>query len=239
MSFPLRRAAVGSLVVALALSGCGVAGDSLRPGLAAQVGDSEISLETVNEAASDLCDMITGLAAEGNASTVPGSAVRDNALQFTVLREFGDQLAEEYDVTPGDLYRDSSEQQEAQLSELGVDRDLLDGLLPTLTAPDYFGDILQQIGQDELGLSADEDTQGQGIEEGLRIAREWESEHGLEINPRFSDMSIGDLDAFLQTETQDLSVPVSDFAKQAAEGVDVQNPDTTYADSLPDSQRCG
>jgi hypothetical protein len=239
VSFTLRRAAVGTTVVALALSGCGVAGDSLRPGLAAQVGDAEIPLDTVNDAASDLCDMITDLAKDGNAGTVPGAAVRDNALQFTVLREFADQLAEEYDVTPGDLYRDSREQQQAQLSQLGVDRDLLDGLLPTLTAPDYFGDIVQQIGQGELGLSADEDTQGQGIEEGLRIAREWESDHGLEINPRFSDMSIGDLDAFLQTEDQQLSMPVSDFAKQAAADVDPQNPDTTYADSLPDSQRCG
>ncbi|MDQ4054459.1 MAG: hypothetical protein M3237_17405 [Actinomycetota bacterium] len=239
MSLTLRRAAIGTAAVALALGGCGLAGDTLRPGLAAQVGDTEISLDRVDDAATDLCDMITELAKDGNVSAVPGAAVRDNALQFTVLRELADQLAEEYDVAPGGLYRDSREQQQAELSELGVDSGLLDDLLPTITAPNYFGDIVQQIGQRELGLSAEEDTQGQGIEEGLRIAREWEAEHGLEVNPRFSDMSIGELGAFLETDVQELSVPVSDFAKQAAEGVDAQNSDSTYADSLPDSQRCG
>lgn len=239
----LRRAAIGpavcTAVVGLALSGCGVADDTLRPGLAAQVGETEISLDRVDESSSELCDMITFLSREGSATAVPGSVVRDNTLQYTVLRELGNQLSEEYDVAAGDIYRGSLQRNEAQLSELGVSSAVLDDVVPMLSSGDYFLDIAQQIGQRELGLSPEEDTEQEGMEEGLRIAREWEAEYGLEVNPRFSDVSIGDLDEILQIETGSLSVPVSDFAKQAGTEVDPQNPDTSYADSLPDSQRCG
>jgi hypothetical protein len=235
----LRRAAIGTAVVGLALSGCGVAGDSLRPGLAAQVGETEISLDRVDESSSELCDMITFLSREGSATAVPGSVVRDNTLQYTVLRELGDQLSEEYDVAAGDIYRSSLERNQGQLSELGVSSDVLDEVVPMLSSGDYFLDIAQQIGQRELDLSAQEDTRQEGIAEGLRIAREWEAEHGIEVNPRFSDLSIGDLEEILKVEDGSLSVPVSDFAKQANEPVDPEAPDTSYADSLPDSQRCG
>ena len=239
----LRRAAIGpavcTAVVGLALSGCGLATDTLRPGLAAEVGDTDISLDRVEERSSELCDMITFLSREGSASAVPGSVVRDNTLQYTVLRELGDQLGEEYGVEAGEIYRGALERNESQLSELGVSSDVLDELVPMLSSGDYFLDIAQQIGQRELDLRPQEDTQQQGMEEGLRIAREWEAEHGIEVNPRFSDVSIGDLEEILKVETGSLSVPVSDFAKQASQGIDPENPDTSYADSLPDSQRCG
>lgn len=235
----LRRAVVGTAVAGLALTGCGVGDGGIRPGLAAQVGDTGIELEQVDDTAADLCDMIGFLSDQGAASTVPGSVVRDNSLQYVVLRELGEQLGEEYDVEAGDLYLGSLEQNESQLSGLGVDDDLLDAVLPTLSSGDYFLDVVQQIGQDELGLAPDEDTQQAGIAAGLQIAQDWEAEHGLEVNPRFSDMSIGDLDEIVSTELDDLSVPVSDFAKQALVGVDPANPDTSYADSLPDNQRCG
>jgi hypothetical protein len=230
---------VGTAVAGLALSGCGVADDSLRPGLAAQVGDTGIALDRVDDAAADLCDMITYLSETGSATAVPGAVVRDNTLQYVVLRELGEQLAEQYDVEPGDLYRGSLKQNKSQLAELGVEGNMLDDVVPTLSSGDYFLDVAQQIGREELGLSADEDVQSEGIAEGLRMAQAWEAEEGLEVNPRFSDMSIGDLDVIVESELGDLSVPVSDFAKQALEGVDPEDPNSAYADSLPESQRCG
>ncbi len=117
--------------------------------------------------------------------------------------------------------------------------DLLDEVVPTLSSGDYFLDIVQQIGQDELGLSPEEDTQQEGIAKGLEVARQWEADHGLEVNPRFADLSIGDLDQFLISSVDSLSVPVSDFAKQAVASIDPAAPDSTYVDSLPESQRCG
>jgi hypothetical protein len=234
-----RLAVIGAVVVGLALNGCGVASDTLRPGLAAQVGDAQIPLDTVDDAAGDLCDMIAFLSKKGSATAVPGSVVRDNSLQYAVLRELGDQLGGEYDVKAGEIYRSTLDRNQAQLSELGVDPDLLEEVVPMLSSGDYFLDIAQQIGQSELGLSAEEDTKQEGLGEGLKIAKAWEADHGLEVNPRFSDLTIGDLDQILDTSVEELSVPVSDFAKQANEGVDPADPDTSYADSLPDSQRCG
>ncbi len=244
----MRRSLGGAAVVAiagLALSGCGVANEGLRPGLAAQVGDATIDLDTVNDNAAELCTMITFLEGEGASSGVPGSVVRDNSLQYAVLYELGDQLADEYDVEAGDDYRDSLERNESQLKELGVTRGVLDNVVPTLSSGDYFLDIVQQIGWDKLGMNPEDDTTNQGIAEGLKVAKAWEDEHGLQVNPRFSDMSIGDLEQIVTTEPDELSVPVSDFAKQALVDVNADDPnapaepDTTYLDSLPESQRCG
>lgn len=235
----LRRAVAGVAVAGLALSGCGVANDSLRPGLAAQVGETEIELDQVDDAAADLCDMITFLSDQGAAPTVPGSVVRDNSLKYAVLREMGEQLAGDYGVEAGDLYRGSIDASRSQLAAIGVDEDTLDIVVPTLTSGDYFLDVVQQIGQGELDLSPAQDTQQLGMAEGLRIAQEWEDEHGLEVNPRFSDMSIGDINEIVQTHPESLSVAVSDFATQALAGVDATAPDQSYAESLPDPQRCG
>ncbi len=234
-----RRAVAGSAVAVLTLSGCGVGEDSLGPGLAAQVGDTSIELDQVDDAAADLCEMISFLSEEGTSSAIAGAIVRDNSLQYVVLRELGNQLAEEYDVRAGEAYRSSLDSNEAQLSGFGVDGDLLDEVVPTLSSGDYFLDIVQQIGQDELGLSPTEDTQQEGISKGLEIAQQWEADQGLEINPRFSSMSVGDLDQILVSQVDSLSVPVSDFAKQALESVDPAAADSSYVDSLPESQRCG
>jgi hypothetical protein len=231
---------IGTAVAVLALSGCGVASDDgLRPGVAAQVGDTSIKLETVDDTAADLCEMIGDLAESGAASTVAGSVVRDNSLQYVVLRTLGDQLAAEYDVTPGDLYESSVARNESQLTGLGIDDGLLDAVVPTLSSGEYFLDVVQQIGREKLGLSSDEDTGQKGLAAGLQVARDWEAEHGLEVNPRFADISVGDVDEIVVTQLRDLSVPVSDFARKAVAPANPQNPDSSYADSLPTSQRCG
>jgi hypothetical protein len=112
-------------------------------------------------------------------------------------------------------------------------------VVPTLSSGDYFLDIVQQIGREELGLTSEEDGQQKGITKGLEIAKQWEADHGLEVNPRFSSLSIGDLSEIVVSQVQDVSVPESDFAKQAMAGVDPAAPDTSYVDSLPESQRCG
>lgn len=238
-----RRSIRGAVAVAasavVALSGCGVGDDTLRPGLAAQVGDTDIALEQVDDAAADLCEMVTSLTEQGASSTLPGSVVRDNSLQYAVMREIAEQLADEHDVQPGELYRSSLEGNETQLAELEVDTELLDGVVPVITSDYYFIDIVQQIGREELGLTPEEDTGNEGIEEGLRVAQEWEADHDIEVNPRFADISIGDLESILDTQVDYLSVPVSDFAKQALADDALDDPDTTYADSLPESQRCG
>lgn len=233
------RVSAAVAIAGLALSGCGVADDTLRPGLAAEVGDTEIELERVDDTAADLCDMVDFLAEQDAAPTTAGAVVRDNTLQYVVLREMGEQLAAEYDVEAGEVYRGALAQHESQLTGLGVDEELVAEVAPTLSSGEFFLDVVQQIGRSELGLTADEDPAAEGITEGLRIAREWEAEHGLEVNPRYSDMSIGDLESIIETEVRDLSVPVSDAAQQALEGVDPEDPDTSYADSLPESQRCG
>lgn len=235
----LRRTVAGSALALLVLTGCGVGDDTLSPGLAAQVGDTSIKLDRVDDAASDICDMITVLSQDGTASAVPGSVVRDNSLQYVVLRELGNQLGDAYDVRAGAAYRSALETNQTQLAGFGVDSQLLRGVVPILSSGDYFLDIVQQIGRADLGLTTEAAGQQEGIANGLEIAQQWVADHGLKVNPRFSSMSIGGLDSIVTSDVDDLSVPVSDFAQQALAAVDPADPNTSYADSLPESQRCG
>lgn len=239
----VRRAVLTVAVAGIAttaLSGCGVGEEQVRPGVAAQVGNVSIGLDEVDDSAESYCEMITALVEDGATTAIPGSLVNDETLRNVVLRELADQLAEAYDVEAGDYYRGRLEETEAQLTQLGVDGALLDEVLPLISSGGYFLDIVQQVGRLELGPAAAADASDQtAAAEGLRVAQEWENEIGLEVNPRYADMHIGDIEQYVRVQTEDLSVPVSQFAKDAAAAGDAASPDAAFAESLPESQRCG
>ena len=94
----LAVAAAGVLAAGL-LGGCGVADEGVRPGTAAEVGDTMISLDEVEEAAEDLCDLRSEDPATRGAP-VSGAEVRTRALQNLVLTAIADGIAEERDIEP-------------------------------------------------------------------------------------------------------------------------------------------
>lgn len=240
---PRLAAAVVAVLSTGLLAGCGVAqeGAGFQPGVAAEVGDTRISLDEVTAAAEDRCEVLDQLAEESGGEPIPGARVQDLAVQGEVLREVADQLAEEYDVRAGELYAGALDAIEQQLVD--VDADLVERATPALASTDYFVDVLIEVGREDLGLTQAEDPQGQqAFERGLAIAQEWVEEHGLETNPRFSEIRIGGVDEGIVRTRSDLSVTVSDFAQEAAgvvSGEAVEASALEYAQSLPDSQSCG
>ncbi|HWM73197.1 MAG TPA: hypothetical protein VNQ53_05625 [Nocardioides sp.] len=239
-TIPRARIAVAAVGVVAAglLSGCGVADEGMRPGVAAQVAGTTIDRADVEEDAKDRCEVLGELAGEGD-QPVSGARVRDLALQSAVLREVGTQLAEEYDVESSQLYDDAQAEVRGQLD--GLDEDLIDRAVTSLSSTDYFVDILIQVGRGELGITEADDPDGQqGFAQGLEIAQQWQDEHPIETNPRYSGIEIGDADEGVLTTRNDISAAVSDYARDALDAA--ENPvdeDPAYAASLPESQRCG
>lgn len=234
----ITAAAAGVVAAGLLLSGCGVAEGGVRPGVAAEVGDTSIKVADVEEAAEDRCEVLDELAAEAD-QPVSGARVRDLALQGAVLREIADELAEEYDVRSGGLYAAAQDEIRSQLA--GLDDELVDRAVTSLASTDYFVDILIEIGRDELGLTEETDPGGQqGFQRGLEIAQAWQEEHPVETNPRYSAPVIGDADEGVLTTRDDLSHAVSDYAEDALGAAeDPLGADPGYAATLPESQRCG
>jgi hypothetical protein len=229
------RARVAAVAAGLAatglLSSCGVAaGDTVRPGVAAEVGDTSISLDEVDDAADDLCDvhrkdpLTLGTA-------VSGAEVRARALQTLVLHVIGDGLAAEYDITP----KPSFDQLEQAAEDAGTFQQ------NATLGVSYLVNVMQAVGKEEAPAGADQQAQ---LGAGIKAAQEWAEREGIETNPVFPDIEIGDL-AVEFTRDDDLSVPVSDFARDAVDDTkwleQQRQADSSddYAKSLPESQRCG
>ena len=239
-TIPRARLAVVAVGVVTAglLSGCGVADEGVRPGVAAQVAGTTIDVADVEQATEDRCAVL-GKLAQDDDQPVSGGRIRDLALQSEVLREVATQLAEEHDVESSQLYSDAQAEIRRQIE--GLDEDLVDRAVSTLSSTDYFVDILIQVGRSELGISEADDPDGQqGFAEGLEIAQQWQEEHPIETNPRYSGMEIGDSNEGVLTTRDDISTAVSDFARDALGAAeDPLANDPAYAASLPESQRCG
>ena len=233
----LTAAAVGVVAAGL-LSGCGVADRGVQPGVAAEFADTTISQADVEQATEDRCEVLGELAGEDD-QPVSGARVRDLALQGEVLREVAGQLAEEYDVESGQFYDNAQAEIRSQLE--GLDEDLVDRVMVTLSSTDYFVDILIQVGRQELGISESDDPDGQqGFARGARDRPA--------VAGRAPDH---DQPALLRHGDRRLQRGCADHprrhlhggqrlrARRARRRGGPVAEDPAYAASLPESQRCG
>ena len=228
----IRRARLATAVVGVVagglLAGCGIANEGIQPGVAAEVGNTTISLDEVEEAAEDLCDLRSEDPATKGAP-VSGAEVRTRALQNLVLTAIADGIAEERGIEPSP----SLDNLEALADKEGTVQ------AREVVGLSYFVNVMQAAGRDEAGLGASEEEQ---LGAGIAIAQEWTEREGVRTNPVFPDLEIGDA-AVEFTRDDDLSAAVSDFAESALTDADrlreLPEGDSAYAASLPESQRCG
>lgn len=222
----LAAAAVGVVAVGL-LSGCGVADEGIRPGVAAEVGDTTISLDDVEGAAEKLCDL-RGKDPATKGVPVSGAEVRTRALQTFVLRTIADGLAEDYDLTPSPSF--------AILEEAADDEGTVQAR--EVLGLSYLVNVMQAVGAQESESGTPPDEQ---LAAGIKLAQAWTADVGVRTNPMFPDITVGD-EAVEFVRDDDLSVAVSDFAEEAlsdAGRLGQAEADSEYAKTLPESQRCG
>ncbi|WP_205475261.1 hypothetical protein [Nocardioides sp. SYSU D00038] len=220
------RLAVLAAASCLALTGCGVAGTDFRPGVAAEVGDSTISTDHVDEVAAGYCKAITDQLVEGS-QKIPNGLLRGGIAGQLALRAATEQLAEERDVEPGQAFRDKVAQTEAATADLAeAERD---AVLEVETAGTYIVEVLTEIGAEDAAAGA---TSEEKLAAGQEALVAWLADHEVALDPRYG-VSI----ASGQPTSADtgLSVAVSETATQGSS----DNPEPSYGESLPDNQRCG
>lgn len=241
MSHPVRRAALLTplLVAGIALNGCGVADEPARPGLAAEVDGTAITLADVDDETRSTCDFLD--AAEGQQAAFPKTVVRRLTFQTAVRRVAAEKLLDELGLDlPSDFETQAAtlRQQFAGAPDADDAEAFADGEVARL----YVAAATSVIGTELLG---DEATPGDDEAAGARGAQavqEWLLEHDVVLNPAYG-LTLDDDGAFVSDEG--LSIPVSDAAveAQADAGLDLLggNPEeiAAAADGLPADQVCG
>src|SRR5688500_6712926 len=109
--------AASVLVLAGALSGCGVAGTGFHPGVADQVGDDQIKVSRVDAIASDYCSAIREQL-RGENQVLPLRYLRGGIAGQLALVAAAEQLAEEHGVQAGPQYDQKVAELQSAVAEL-------------------------------------------------------------------------------------------------------------------------
>ena len=206
----------------LLLTGCG----SAAPGIAARIGDQELTVREVDQATAHYCVALGTLESE-----VPMSFVRQFVIQLLALRSQAEQIADEYGVEAGSTYANDVAQRQgtAATKPEEVRQDYVD--LASTTA--YAQDILDQVGKIELDQDGVDDATPEQISQaGVDVFNQWPDVHGIEIDPRYGLTSVDGVLTPIDTNT---SVAVGETAKSGL----ATEPDTAFAKTLPLTHRCG
>jgi hypothetical protein len=219
---------VGALALAgLVLTGCG---SSARPGVAVEVGNESISTSTVDSTSAHLCTAL-GDQFKSNGTVVPMGFIRQGVVQLLTLSSTADQIADEYGVEPGQAYQREVAQREATAQSFP--EEVRADYVEVMSANALASDILNQVGRIELEDQGVKDpTVDQVTQAGTDVFSSWPDQNGVEIDPRYG---VEMKDGTLTPVDTNLSVAVGEDAKAGM----ATEPDATYANTLPETHRCG
>ena len=214
----LRTAAAVALS-GLVLTGCA---GSARPGVAVEVGDDTISTSTVDRASAHLCTAL-GDQFKGSGTVVPMGFIRQGVVQLLTLSSTAQQIADEYGVEPGATYQ--RELASRRASAEAFPEEVREDYVEVMSANALANDILPQVGRAKLIDEGFEDpTVDQATEAGTDVFTSWPDRNGVEM-----------VDGTLTPVDTNLSVAVGEDAKAGL----ATEPDATYANTLPETHRCG
>lgn len=225
--FRLRSLAGLALASTVLLTGCDSA-PAFSPGVASRVGDETISVNTVDEVAESYCTAAERQFEEGQ--VLAQHYLRGQVAGNLTLRSAAEQFAEEVGVTAHTEYDKAVAAAEESL--VGVPDDQRQALIDVQGASTFAGAVERAAGAailEERGETVGEEAARAAGQEAFLA---WLDDNTVEINPVFS-VSIVDGGA-IPTDTS-----ISFGLSQVVEQADASEPDTAYAASLPEPQRCG
>ena len=229
----LAVAGVLSLLLTGGLSACSVSDEQLRPGVAAQVGDTEVALDTIDAAIDDACTFFSDQDQPG----FPRSLARQQFVSVLIQRaaagqaldEDGVALADSYDAAVGGL-----DEANAAVPEEQRDAFVLLG-----EATSYIEAAATSLG--EAAFAAEGDVPPDPavlVDRGRSVISAWLDDNDVAINPVFRlTVDNGQVVA----ELDGTSVAVSDEATlgQLDPLTATEDQVATAAATLPASQLCG
>lgn len=221
---PLRAAVVGGLA-ALLLSGC--AGTS--PGVAVRVGDEEITSNELDELVSEYCTALERQLA-ANQATVLNRTFRRGMAGTMALRSMAEQIADQYDVGPGQTYDDKVATLQQSVSVLP--EDVREVVVDVETQGTYVEGVKAAVGQqlllEEKGSAGAYSDQ---LARGSAEFAEWQAEHEIVFDPA---LGVDIVDGKITPVDTSISYPVGENAKAGA----AEQPDAAYSRAQPATQRC-
>ena len=232
---PTRTRRLRSLVVlgaasTLLLSGC--AGAHL--GVAAQIGDESISMQTVDDTANDFCTGVKPqLGTGGNPAVASMGKLRTYVVQQLVARKLTDLIAADYNITPSSDYRTAV--RSAELSASALPEEKRAGYAELQTTGNYVTDVIGAAATAELAKAGNANPSQDEVSKAFSaLIDKYLTETDISIDPRFG------LSSDLQAADNTVSFAVSSLAKQGLKAANDQagTEDTTYANALPASLRC-
>lgn len=222
----LLRGVAVAFVGLFGLSACG----QVAPGTAARIGDDRISTSEVTDVAEGYCDFYErSLKGEGQA--FPMSALKQFVVQSLIVTRVADQLADAYGVTAGETYNSRVASLEQSTSVAPADQ--AEAVIAVESAQDYVTGVAAAVGAqllaaDGIAEPGYEDSVARGIDQ----FKQWIEAEDIVIDPSYDLELVDGTTTFMDKST---SLAVSDIAKAGS----AQQPEQTFAASLPQSQRCG
>lgn len=236
---PLRRVAllVPVLVSATALTACGVSDEQPRPGLAASVDGTDISLDRVDDATTRYCDYVADDPASAG-QAIPRSVQRQQVAVTFILQTAFEHILDDRDIDVEADYQSRAADLRSQIGEPSDAGPLYD----ILEANTYVNVAIDALGAEEGDDSSDsaDGADPSATPPGLTLAYDWLRENDVEINPVVG-LDVTD-EGLVNADGDDLSVAVSDEAKAAvlsADDPDVQAKIESLVQTLPAEQVCG
>ena len=225
---PWAGLAVAALVLSW-LTGCSAA-PAFEPGVAARVGDDRISVRQVDQVTEQYCRAAERQLSKGQ--VIAQHFLRGQTAGALALRAAADQFAAEEGVTADASYDRAVTSAEQSLA--GLSEDERQALIDVQGAGAYVSAVELSAGRTILakrGTSggAADDRAAQAA--GAAAFKTWLADHDVDLDPGFG-VSIADGET--RPADTSLSFPVSGAAKSGA----ADSADSTYAATLPDSQRC-
>ena len=219
-----------SLLLAGGLSGCGVAGTSFQPGVAARVGNDTISVRQVDSIARDYCSSIQKQLGANN-QVVPQHYLRGGIVGQLALVSAARQLAAQYGVQPGADYTHKVADLRDAVAQLPEDQ--AQAVVEVESSAAYLQGVVTAVGEKALQKQGSTASgTDAAVTAGKQVFTRWLDDHDVRIDPQFGiRISQGQP---VPTDGS-LSYAVSDAAKQGG----AAQPDPLYAASLPDAARCG
>ncbi|CAN5454056.1 hypothetical protein BH09ACT12_BH09ACT12_23140 [soil metagenome] len=233
---PTRWGALGLAGILIAgglLSGCSVSGEQLRPGVAAQVGDTELSLNEIDEAIDTACSFFSDSEQVG----FPRSLARQQFVSVLVMRAAAAQALEENDLELGADYAQRVGGLDAANAQVPEDQRAPFVLLSEGTT--YIDSASTVLGQAAFNAEGDVPADPALItERGRSEISTWLEDNEVEINPVFR-LSVDN--GQVVNDTTGVSVAVSDYATTSLLDPNTATEEqvTASAAQLPPSQLCG
>lgn len=164
------------LIALVPLTGCG----SLQPGVAATVGDHEISMSDVDAFARGLC----AYSVQTQGFGAPATQVRTLAASLKIQTALADQQAQGSGFVPDQVLIGSTLSSFEDLLTGHVPQGELEQFLETVGAWAEGDQFVQAVAQQQLGGLGGEVTDETVSEVAMQLYADWADEAGVDVDPR-------------------------------------------------------